>query len=220
MADVAADSGALLDPLGLDTCLSLGWSGGGPHSLACGALLPDRCRAAASGAGVAPYDADGLDFLAGHGPRERRGVRRGPRRPEALAPLLRPRQPELPDVDGRRVADALGGLCPPVDVASSPASSRTGCRREFRHGCAAGVDGWLDDDLAFTRPWGFDLGAITVPTYLWQGSEDLMVPFAHGQWLAEHVPGCAPHLEQGEGHLSLWSKLDRIFDDLTDLAGL
>ena len=78
------------------------------------------------------------------------------------------------------------------------------------------MDGWLDDDLAFTRPWGFDLGAITVPTYVWQGSEDLMVPFAHGHWLVDQIPGVTSHLEQGEGHLSIGlGAMGRMLDELT-----
>jgi pimeloyl-ACP methyl ester carboxylesterase len=77
------------------------------------------------------------------------------------------------------------------------------------------VDGWLDDDLAFTRPWGFELDAITVPTYLWQGSEDLMVPFTHGEWLAARLPHAVVHLENGEGHLSIVvGALGRMLDEL------
>jgi pimeloyl-ACP methyl ester carboxylesterase len=64
-------------------------------------------------------------------------------------------------------------------------------------------DGWIDDDLAFARDWGFDLADLAVPTYVWQGSEDKMVPFHHGQWLAEHIPDAVVHLEDGEGHFSL-----------------
>jgi pimeloyl-ACP methyl ester carboxylesterase len=85
----------------------------------------------------------------------------------------------------------------------------------FRQAVSHGMDGWLDDDLAFTRPWGFDLAAISVPTYLWQGSDDLMVPFTHGQWLAERIPGVTAHLEPGEGHLSIsLGALDRMLDEL------
>ena len=73
----------------------------------------------------------------------------------------------------------------------------------FSEALRNGVDGWVDDDLAFVKPWGFALDDIAVPAFVWQGSDDLMVPFAHGQWLAAHIPGAVAHLEQGEGHLSI-----------------
>lgn len=77
------------------------------------------------------------------------------------------------------------------------------------------MDGWVDDDLAFVAPWGFSLAEIAVPAFVWQGSEDLMVPFAQGQWLAAHVPDATPRLQQAEGHLSIGvGALDRMFDDL------
>jgi pimeloyl-ACP methyl ester carboxylesterase len=64
--DVVADTRAVLAAIGADRCLVAGWSGGGPHALACGARLT-----AAAGvlviAGVAPYEADGLDWMAGMG---------------------------------------------------------------------------------------------------------------------------------------------------------
>jgi pimeloyl-ACP methyl ester carboxylesterase len=74
----------------------------------------------------------------------------------------------------------------------------------LREGIRLGVDGWLDDDLAFVRPWGFDLAALApVPVFCWQGEEDLMVPAAHGHWLARRIPGVTAHLLPGEGHLSI-----------------
>nr|WP_221379144.1 alpha/beta hydrolase [Actinoplanes polyasparticus] len=66
-----------------------------------------------------------------------------------------------------------------------------------------------------TRDWGFELGEIRVPTFLWQGSEDLMVPYAHGRWLAAHMPGVTAQLEQGEGHLSVFlGAAARMVDEL------
>ncbi|MGB7817745.1 MAG: ATP-binding cassette domain-containing protein, partial [Ornithinibacter sp.] len=70
-------------------------------------------------------------------------------------------------------------------------------------GGAEVVDGWLDGDLAFTTPWGFEFSELTVPTFVWQGTADLMVPFHHGRYLAERIPAAVVHLEEGEGHLLL-----------------
>ncbi len=89
----------------------------------------------------------------------------------------------------------------------------------FHEALRLGVDGWLDDDLAFVQPWGFALNDIVVPTMLWQGSEDLMAPIAHGRWLAQHIPGVVAHLEEGEGHLSIAiSAVDRMLGELVAAA--
>jgi pimeloyl-ACP methyl ester carboxylesterase len=215
VADVAADLAAVLDHLGVDTCLTMGWSGGGPHALACGALLPERVRGVLVVAGVTPYDADGVDFTAGMGPENVAEFGAAVEGEERLRPMLEQEQPSLATISPEDVAASLGGLVPPVDKASLTGEFADWLAAEFRNGLATGVDGWVDDDLAFTRPWGFDLVDLRVPTYLWQGSEDLMVPFAHGQWLATHIPGVTAHLEEGEGHLSVFvGATDRMFDEL------
>lgn len=215
VADVAADTAAVLDHLGVETCLTMGWSGGGPHALACGALLPDRVRAVLVVAGVAPYDADGLDFMAGMGPENVVEFGAAVEGEPALRPVLEEQHPTLAAVTPTEVAEALGGLVPPVDLASLTGELAECLAGQFRQGLARGVDGWLDDDLAFVKPWGFEVGDVAVPTFLWQGSADRMVPFAHGVWLSEHIPGVVAHLEEGEGHLSIGvGATERMLDEL------
>ena len=76
----------------------------------------------------------------------------------------------------------------------------------MRSGLAVSFDGWIDDDLVFVKPWGFDLAAITKPVYLWQGDDDFMVPHAHSYWLQKHIPTAELTFVPGEGHISLGIK--------------
>ena len=92
--------------------------------------------------------------------------------------------------------------------------------RGLRGAVRNGIAGWRDDDLAFVADWGFPLDAPRRRVAIWQGDQDKMVPFAHGQWLAAHIPGARVHLEPGAGHLTMTvTAIDRILDDLLDLAG-
>jgi len=203
VADVVGDLDQVLDHLGADRCVTAGWSGGGPHALAMAALRPERTAGCLVIAGVAPYDADGLDFLAGMGEQNVEEFGAALEGEAALRPYLEAERPGLLQADGPGIVEALASVLPDVDRALLTEDFGSALAANMHEGLRTGVDGWLDDDLAFTRPWGFDLGAITVPTFLWQGSEDLMVPYAHGVWLADHVAGVAPHLLDGEGHLSV-----------------
>lgn len=203
VADVADDAAAVLDALGAPTCLTAGWSGGGPHALATGALLGTRVRAVSVIAGVAPWDAEGLDPFAGMGEQniEEFGLAVAGEGP--LRPWLEEQIPELRDADAAGVVAAMATLLPAADVEVLTAEVGDDLATQMRTSVSSGIDGWLDDDLAFVAPWGFDLDTLAVPVYIWQGSEDLMVPAEHGRWLAEHVPGTTAHLEAGEGHLSV-----------------
>lgn len=203
VADIAEDVTAILDHLGVDRAMTAGWSGGGPHALATGALLPDRITGVLSIAGVAPYAAAGLDFLDGMGEGNIEEFGAALKGESELRPLLDGMREELKDATPEAILGELSTLLPNVDRRQVTEESGEEMAANFREALKNGVDGWLDDDLAFTRPWGFDLAAMRVPTFVWQGSADLMVPFAHGQWLAANVPGSTAHLLEDEGHLSV-----------------
>jgi pimeloyl-ACP methyl ester carboxylesterase len=218
VADAVADVVELLDLLGVDDFRTFGWSGGGPHALACAALLPARCRAAALLAGVGPYGAAGLDFLDGMdvaNVEELGAAIEGFDAIEAyLTPLLESFRATGPD----GVIEGLGGLLPEVDRAALTEQFAADMASSFQRAIEHGVGGWRDDDLAFVGDWGFDLAQITVPVAIWQGRLDRMVPFAHGEWLARAIPSAEPHLFEDEGHLSLIAQADAIFGDLLQLA--
>jgi pimeloyl-ACP methyl ester carboxylesterase len=204
VADLVPDAVAILDALDVDRAWVAGWSGGGPHALACAALVPDRVIAAASLAGLAPYGADGLDWLAGMGAENIEEFNAALEGPEALIDFKERAWPIFRDVTGAEVGAAFGDLVDHVDLATT-ADPEFGedLAALLREGLRSGYWGWFDDDMAFTRPWGFDLASIRGPVHIWQGAHDRMVPFAHGEWLARHVGGAVPHLFPGHGHLSL-----------------
>ena len=231
VVDVAADTAAVLDDLGADTFVTLGWSGGGPHTLACAAALPGRCLAAASIAGVAPYGANGLDWLAGMGPENVAEFEAAVRGEAALTEFLDRMTGLMATLTGASVAESLGGLVTDADKAALTGEYADHVAAALSAAMNAGIAGWRDDDLAFVQNWGFSLGwdsptppggtSKAAPVAIWQGDQDKMVPFTHGQWLAANIPGARAHLLPGEGHLSLTvSSFDRILDDLLDLAGL
>jgi len=223
VASCAADAAAVLDHLGADRFVTIGWSGGGPHALACAALLSGRCLAAASLAGVAPRRAEGLDWLAGMGQENVEEFAAAAAGEEALGPLLAGAAAELTGVTGAQIAASMGGLLSAADQAVLSGEFADYLAASFRAALRVGVAGWRDDDLAFAHDWGFrlaDCGA--VPTAIWQGDQDLMVPHGHGAWLAAHVPGARAHPRPGEGHLAFAAAgtYGLVLDDLLDLAGL
>jgi pimeloyl-ACP methyl ester carboxylesterase len=219
VADVAADVTSILAALGANEFLTVGWSGGGPHALACATLLANRCVAAATIASVAPYNADELDWLAGMGPENIEEFGAAAQGESALTSFLEAAAVTLANVQGRDVAAALGGLASDVDKAALTDDFAEFTAATFRAGVSRGIAGWRDDDLAFVRDWGFNLASVRRPIAVWQGGQDRMVPYAHGVWLADHIPGAHAHLEAEEGHLSLAvGSLNRILDDLLDIA--
>ena len=214
VADAAADTATVLDALGIGEFVSMGWSGGGPHALACAALLPDRCRGVATIAGVAPCDQPDLDFVAGMAQDNVEEFTLASKGREVLAPAIAEMAQSYRSVTGAHIVDALGGLLSEPDLAALQGPLADYIAAMAREAVRVGVEGWVEDDLAFCEPWAVDLASITTPVAIWQGSEDLMVPSAHGEWLAANVRGARPHLLQGVGHVSLVASLDDVLEDL------
>jgi pimeloyl-ACP methyl ester carboxylesterase len=215
VADAASDVAAVLDALGAGPFLTIGWSGGGPHALAC-ATLAGRCLGAALIGGVAPYGVAGLDWMAGMGAENVAEFNAALAGEAALTAFLREAAAGLATIKAADVAPALGDLLPAVDVAVLTEAYEDYLAESFRESVLGGVDGWRDDDLAFVHDWGVPLNT-GVPVSIWQGDKDRMVPHSHGEWLTAHIPGSRLHRRPGEGHLSLFvNEFDAI---VTDLAG-
>jgi pimeloyl-ACP methyl ester carboxylesterase len=216
VSDCAHDVAAILDALDAEGCVTAGWSGGGPHALATGALLPERTAAVAVIAGVGSYGEDDLDFLAGMGELNVREFGHAVARDDAA--LIAFMQGYVEDTAGQNVdalIQELASLLPPVDVEQLTGGFGRFMVDSEEEAFRNGIWGWFDDDIAFTLPWGFDLAAMTVPVTIWQGAHDLMVPLAHGEWLAKHVAGARHEFLSEHGHLSLaLAAFDRIVEDL------
>ena len=218
VVDAVADTAAVLDSLGERRCVVAGWSGGGPHALACAARL-DGVVAALLIAGVAPYHADGLNWLSGMGDDNLAEFAAALDGPDELRTFLDAACVQLKTVTPDDFTTSLGSVLPDSDRRVLTDEFADYMAASFHEALRTGVDGWLDDDIAFTKPWGFELEEISIPTMVWQGSDDLMVPFGHGEWLASHIPTARVHLENGQGHLSvLLGALDRMLDELAAAA--
>jgi pimeloyl-ACP methyl ester carboxylesterase len=187
VASAAADVAAVADALGLGRFAVLGHSGGGPHALACAALLADRVTAAAAVSSPAPYG--GFDYFAGMAEpsaaslRAATGGRAAKERYEAAA---EPADPGFVPADLAALAAEWGWF----DSVVGPA-------------LADGPGPLVDDDLAYVHQWGFDLAAVGVPVLCGHGADDRVVPASHGRWIAAHVPGAELRIAAGDGHISV-----------------
>jgi pimeloyl-ACP methyl ester carboxylesterase len=211
VADTARDTAAILDALEAATFLNLGLSGGGPHALACDALLADRCLATAVIAGTAPYAEaeDSSQVRAWYEADEDNQL--------AFAG----------DIQGFRTAvDGFVDQLANVKAENVAANASTAADRQFfsegyaewvaSFVSAAGVSGSYgaaDDYLASFREWGFPLASIRQVT-IWQGTEDDHVPPYHAEWLRDHLPRAELRTVANEGHNSIVRHLPEIIKTL------
>ena len=199
LADWVADAALVLDALGVESAALLGVSAGGPFAAACAAAMPGRVTSLLL---VSPLGGPGWPTQ-GMASGERMSLALARRAPGfggwflgRLAVLARhsPRMffsltaPSLPDIDN----DAL---------------RRPGTRESFvtnyLEAFRLGSWGVAQDLRVLTRPWGFDLASIAVPTLIRHGDADTTVPLRHARLYAEAIPGARLEIQPGDGHFSI-----------------
>jgi pimeloyl-ACP methyl ester carboxylesterase len=204
VADCAADVRSISEAVGFERCVVWGFSGGGPHALACGALLGDLVAAVAAIGSPAPFDAAGLDLWAGRSDESREDYelflsdrvewdRKGAGQREEL----------LASSSGD-MADQWSAGKAAADGAVLHGDFGVWLHRAAQAAVEPSVDGWTDDDIAlFHSPWGFDPASISIPVKVWHARDDRFVPFAHGRWLAESIAGAQAAWGDDDGHLTV-----------------
>ena len=203
VADCAADVRSIADVLGVNRLGVWGFSGGGPHALACAALLPDLVVAVGSLAAIAPYGAPGLDYFAGMGEENVDDIKLMlADEPAARAKSIGDRE-RLLALSAEDMAKAFPTLLSAVDAAAVTAGMAEYLWQSGQIGLASSDQGWWDDGKAHLQPWGFAFESTRVPVQLWHGRHDRFVPFRHGEWLAGKIPGVEAHLTDDDGHLTL-----------------
>jgi pimeloyl-ACP methyl ester carboxylesterase len=206
VVDASRDLDALADELGIDRFATWGISGGGPHALACAARCSDRLVAVASLASPTPYEADGIDWYAGMGQENLDEFGAALEGEEPLRRYLEPQAAGFLAASAEELREQLHTLLGDVDREALTGELAEHLLDSAAQGLAGGVDGWLDDDVAFVAPWGFELAEIGRPVLLVHGRDDRFVPASHGDWLAERIPGVEARITDDDGHLTLMER--------------
>jgi pimeloyl-ACP methyl ester carboxylesterase len=214
---VNSDIAEVLDHLSIDSFISVGWSGGGPHALA--SSLDPRCKSVVVLAGVGMHGQADLDFLAGMGEENLDEFGVALEGEAKLIEWMNANGTAYKTITGEELRNSDGSLFSKSDiVAMQQIGFSDDLAENFRTSLQKGFWGWIDDDLAFTKGWGFSLDQVKIPVAIFQGDEDLMVPGAHGRWLNSKIRQSTLRLIEGEGHLAFFSSAqDEIFNFLSGL---
>jgi len=217
VADCTEDVRAIAGALGIDRLGVWGISGGGPHAIACAALLPDLVAGVGVLASVAPWGAEGLDYFAGTGEFNVAQVSLMLEDPSAARVKCEENRVVMLAQTLPGLMEFLRSLLAPVDAAALSGELGQYLIDVTHSGMAMSSDGWWDDGLAVLGPWGFEFGSISTPVLLLHGRHDRFVPFAHGEWLARAIPGVEARLTDDDGHLTLTTRhLDDVHAWLLD----
>jgi pimeloyl-ACP methyl ester carboxylesterase len=200
VADVAADVAAIADAYDLGSFAVIGRSGGGPHALACAALLPGRVSRAAVLVSLAPPGADGLDWFDGMGESNvvhftAAGAGLGPLAARLMASANAVRADPASLIDG-----LLADLTDDDRHVVRDPGMRSLLIRSYEEALRTSAYGWIDDARAFCLPWGFDPAAVTVPVLLWHGERDMFSPVAHARWLGARIPDATLVVKSNAAH--------------------
>lgn len=206
IADGASDVAGIAENLGIKNFAVMGFSGGGDYALAGAAMLSGRVVAAASLSTLGPYGAEGFDFYSGMGEYNVEDYK-----------LMLNNQPEW-EAKSKQDAEVLTkqtredrakmieSLLSEPDKEVNTDEVDGYFHSQFQDGLRNGIEGPMDDQVATVTPWGFDPSSIRVPLQIWHGKQDRFVPFSHGQYLASRIPQAEVHLEESEGHISMFVK--------------
>lgn len=216
VADCAADVRTIAAALGFERCATWGFSGGGPHALACAAVLGgDLVTAAASIVGPAPFDAPGFDYYEGDSGEAREDHELFLADRAAWYREAEEARQQLLALSPDELVSAWSERCTPADAAALH-EARDWIYKAVQTGLAPGVEGWTDDDIAMHSSNGCDLTKISIPVKIFHGHDDHSVPMNHGRWLAANIPGAESDFGRTDGHFTVIAR--RIGDVHTWLA--
>ena len=218
IVSVNKDIAEVLEAKAIEKFVAIGWSGGGPHALA-NTLLASNVGAITL-AGVGAFGVEDLDFLEGMAQENHDEFGASLQGEEVIQQWFIDNASAFKSVGGAEIREAFGGIISDADKKSMEGSFADVLAAAIRSGIAVSFDGWVDDDVAFTKPWGFELSAITKPVKIWQGDQDFMVPHAHSRWLAKHIPTAELTFIPGQGHVTLLvDYTEQVFAQAIELLG-
>ena len=216
IVSVNKDISEVLASKGIERFVAIGWSGGGPHALA--NTLLDTNVGAITLAGVGAFGVDDLDFLEGMAQENHDEFGASLQGEDVIQKWFVDNATAFKSAGGVEIREAFGGLISEADKKSMEGSFADVIASAIRSGLAVSFDGWVDDDVAFTKPWGFELGTITKPVKIWQGDQDYMVPHAHSHWLKKHISTAELTFIPGQGNVTLLvDYTDKVFAQAKEL---
>ena len=219
VASDLSDQNQLLEHLNVEKFVSIGWSGGGPHAL--NMSRNSKCQGVITLAGVGEWGNADLNFLEGMGPENHEEFGAALSGEESIEKWMQENAAAFKNVTGEDLISSFGGLIGDADKKALTPKVAQEDAATFRRALSVSYYGWLDDDLAFVQPFGFDLTKVDKPVLVWQGDDDFMVPRAHSQWLAAKIPTAKLNFVAGHGHISLGeSYRNEIIDQALQLLGV